>query len=968
MSFVNARFPECVLAPLWGVLLLLGIFYGKARAETPVTLALEKKAEFWASHGRDDLETQTYRQLLFIDPTNRPALIALASDALRQGNRPLANRYISAIRKLNPQDPSLPAFARESQLGPLWSREIERARRESDRHRYFRALSHYEKAFGPYPPPPRYAVEYFNDMVHTKTGRRDALRQLRDLVRSYPGSLHYRLALGAILSYRDRTRPEAVDILKPMAESPSPVSDTATAVWRQLLLWEGTLPRNIPQMKAYLDIHPKDRILSDQLELAEKRALSSGPESRKAYRFLDRARFGRAVHLFRRLLEKDPQNPGYWIGLSYAYLGQKNFAESQSALERARRRPLTPLQAEEESDLSAQISFWKFMKKGQKEEAEGALDAARQDYANADRIRPDQPIAKVAQAGLATRTGRLIQSEKLYKKALSLSPEDLSAWMGLLSLYEREGHNRKALATLTALNPSLRAKLEESPDFLVTEGGILAHTDHPVQARRAFLGALQSSRRASPDHEISWGWTMLDAGIQSPLASLLNRLDNIHDLSQTDRGNLRRLHHLRALREEQRLMARKDFDQALFLMKAHAAHHPSDPFYQEKEATILEAQGKNREAYRLVRNIGPGSTVSSYEASSGVAIAAGHPLQAEVWIDDAGARWPDSIRVSLLKVHLLEARKEPRKARKILEKTLVRHPRDPRLLLAMADNDRILGHLNQARAEIEKAIAAIRTPSPSQQPPLDNALLSMQARTALVSVEKDKKRRTRGHLELMAGETAFTQYTQYYYAQIGDIIPLTGFGQFSSDNGGEPFPLLHLFLMGNAFTFEYHPTPSDTSYLSQSYEGLTPAIGIRFPTSFGYWEGDAGIAVAQHFQTLTSPGTVTGLFLQTDLLWNVLGGGLDLFANFTGYIDYVYFQARYLTQVWQGDSKRYRLDIGPEFITQGNATYDAFQGGIALRLWLAPLDSSILFDGGLLGSSAFPGAGGYEGVSWYFLY
>ena len=968
MPSVNARLQDCLWAPLCGMLLFLGFFYENARAETPVTLALEKKAEFWASHGRDDLETQTYRQLLFIDPTNRPALIALASDALREGNRPLARRYIATLRKLDPQDPSLPSFARESQLGPLWSREIERARRASDRHLYFRALSHYQKAFGPYPPPPRYAVEYFNDMVHSKEGRREAERQLRGLVRTYPESLHYRLALGEILSYKDNTRPEAVEILKPMAESPSPVSDTATAAWRQLLLWEGTLPRNIPQMKAYLLLHPKDRLLSDQLGLAEKRALSAGPESREAYRSLDRGQFGKAIQLFRGLLEKDPRNPGYWIGLSYAYLGRKDFEKSRSALANARRLPLTRLQAGEERDLSAQISFWTFMGRGKKEEADGDFEAAQTDYANADRIRPDQPIVKVAQAALAARMGHMNRAESLYKKALEVSPDDSPAWMGLLSLYGREGQDRKALAKLTTLNSSLRMTLEENPDFLVTEGGILAHTDHPAQARRAFQRALQSPVRVPPDHEILWGWTMLDAGSRRPLSLLLSRLDKVRNLSQTDQGNLRKLHHLRAFREEQGLLARKDYEQALSRMKDHASHHPSDPFYQEQEASILEAQGKNREAYRLILTLGPGSTLSSYEAASGVAIAAGHPLQAEVWIDDAGARWPGSVRVALLKVHLLEARKEPKKARKILEKALIRHPRDPRLLLAKADNDRILGHLNQARSEIEQAIAALRTPSPSQQPPLDIALLSMQARTALASVEKDRQRRTRGHLELMAGETAFTQYTQYYYAQVGDLIPLTGFGHFQSDNGGEPFPLLHLFLMGNAFTFEYHPTPTDSSFLSQSYEGLTPAVGIRFPTSFGYWEGDAGVAVAQHFQTLTPPGTVTGLFLQTDLLWNFLGGGLDLFANFTGYIDYVYFQARYLTPVWQGDSRRTRLDLGPEFITQGNSTYDAFQGGVALRLWLAPLDSSILFDGGVLGSSAFPGVGGYEGVSWYFLY
>ncbi len=967
MPLRNCRRPPFLsLVLLCFFILISAALPRSAGAESPVTLTLEKKAEFWASHGRDDLATQTYRQLLFLDPTNRPALISLASDALRRGKRPLAEKYIATLRKLNPQDPSLPAFAREARMGSEWSREIARARANNVRHLYSRALVHYQKAFGPYPPPPRYAVEYFNDLVHTKDGYRDSVRQLEGLVQSYPDSLHYQLALGKILSYRSASRWDALDILKPMAMTPSPVSDTATAAWRQVLIWEGTLPRNIPELKAYLSVHPKDLLLREQLGLAEKLALSSGPESRNAYRSLERAHYKNAISRFRRLVGQDPRNSGYWIGLSYAYLGAKKFEKARRSLSTARHLPLSPLQTREERDLSSQIAFWSLMEKAKSEEAKGETTSALRDYRRADRIHPDQPVLKIAQAGLDVRMGRDSRAEALYRRAITLSPEDPSAWDGLLSLYAHEGHNRKALDLLVSLPPSLRTNLEGSPDFLVTEGEIFARTDHPSLSRKAFRKALQLP--APANHKIGWGWTMLDAGAFHPLATLLKRLDASRGLTQEELRDLRRLHHLRALREEQKLLAKNEFDRALSRMKSHAGRHPSDPFYREQEASILESQGKTREAYRLVRELGPGSTVNSYEAAAGVAIATGHTLQAEVWIDDAAGRWPRSVRVALLEARLQQSEKHPLIARKILEKALARHPRDPRLLLAMADNDRILGHFGQAESDIKQALAALRLPPPAGETPLDSSILSIQARTALDSIEKEKERKTRGHLELMAGETAFTQYTQYYYAQIGDIIPLTGFGQFSSGNGGEAFPLLHLFLMGNAFTFEYHPTPTDTSFLSQSYEGLTPAVGIRFPTSFGYWEGDAGVAVAQHFQTLTPPGTVTGLFLQTDLLWNFLGGGLDLFANFTGYIDYVYFQARYLTPVWDGDSRRFRLDLGPEFITQGNASYDAFQGGVALRLWLAPLDSSILFDGGILGSSAFPGVGGYEGVSWYFLY
>ncbi len=940
----------------------------EARAATSVTLTLEKKAEFWTAHGRDDLATQTYRQLLFLDPNNRPALIGLASDALRQKNRRLATKYINVLRTMNPMDPVLPGFSRESQLGPAWDREIAQAKKDDARHLYSRALTHYQKAFGPYPPPPQYAVEYYNDLSRTPEGYREAVRQLRSLVSTYPDSLHYRLSLGKILSYNPKSRWDALDILKPMALEPSPVSDTATASWRQVIVWEGTLSRNIPEIRSYLEVHPHDRALEEQLRLAERLALSAGPESRLAYQSLEEGQFKKAVSRFRALIGRDSGNPAYWLGLSYSYLGLKQFGKARIALEQARRHPLSRAQTAEVRDLSSQTSFWILMEKARAAEEKGELEIADQVYGQANRIRPDQPVLLVARGRLAARMNHDSEAMDFYRRALSLSPEETQAWAGLLTLYERSGEEAKAQSTLDSLSSSLRTRLEENPDFLVTEGSVFAHTGHPAEARAAFEKALVLTPARPPDTELSWAWTMLKAGSHRPLGLLLDRLDQTSGLSAHETLELRNLHHLRALREEQDLLSKNLPDRALKLMKIHAARHPADRFYREQEATILESQGKNAQAYRLVRSLGPGSTVSSFEASAGVAMATGHTLQAEVWIEEATSRWPESVRIAVLKARLDQAEGHPGKARKTLEKALSRHPRDPRILLALAENDRILGRYDESKRDIEAALSSLRLLPQSGGAPLDPSLLRIQARKALEAIEKEKKRQSRGHLELMAGETAFTQYTQYYYAQVGDILPLTGLGQYTIGSGQSASPLLHLFLMGNAFTFEYHPTPTTSSFLSQSYEGLTPAIGIRFPTSFGYWEGDAGVAVAQHFQTLTPPGTVTGLFLQTDLLWNVLGGGLDFFANFTGYIDYVYFQMRYLTPVWEGESRRFRLDLGPEFITQGNSTYDAFQGGIALRLWLAPLHSSLLFDGGLLNSSAFPGIGGYEGVSWYFLY
>jgi len=949
-----------------GLVLLLGFSFAPVRAGE-MTLDLEKKAEFWTAHGRDDLATQTYRQLLFLNPDNRPALIGLAADALRHGHRKTADVYLGKLESLNPDDPVLPGFSREKTLGPAWFEAIARARRANALHQFGRALSNYRKAFGPYPPPPQYALDYYNDLVHTPGGYRQALDQLHTLALRYPDSLHYRLALGEILSYDPKHRWQSLDVLKPMALSPSPVSETATAAWRRVLVWEGTLPGNIPEMKAYLAVH-SDPEIARQLRLAEKRALSSGPESKGAYQALKQGGYEKAVARFLRLSRKDPSNAGYWIGLSYAYLGLRQFDRARAALNRARALPLSPSQSRDRSYLSGQIAFWRLMDRGKQEETEGDFATAGSDYRKAARIFPDSPDLLVARAGLADRMHQDREAERLYRKAIGRNPADGTPWAGLLALYGREGRDRKALGTLDSLPPPLRETLEEDPDFLVTEGTLWARTGHRAEARQALDRALALGKSAPPDRQLVWAWSLYKADETAPLSTLLRRIDGQPELDEREKASLLTLHHLVALREEKALLAKKEFSTALARMKAHAGRHPADRFYREEEARILEAGGRKKEAWALVRDLGPGETVSSFEAATGVAMATGHPVTAEVWVAEAKSRWPKSVRILLLSARLQQSRGHFKKADRILRTALAHSPRDPRLLLALADNDRAMGRFGRAKKEIEMALADARLLPENGSVPLDRSLIAGQARTALQSLETEKKKRTKSHLELLAGETAFTQYTQYYYAQIGDLIPLTGLGSYAMTNGAFDSPMLHLFLMGNYFTFEYHPNPASSTFLSQTYTGLTPAVGVRFPTSFGYWEGDAGVAVAQHLQTLTPPGTVTGLFLQTDLLWNLLGGGLDLFANYTGYIDYVYFQSRYLKPTWETRSGRFRLELGPEFIVQGNSTYDAFQGGLAVRIYAEPLRSSFLVDGGILNSSAFAGLGGYEGVSWYFLY
>lgn len=223
--------------------------------------------------------------------------------------------------------------------------------------------------------------------------------------------------------------------------------------------------------------------------------------------------------------------------------------------------------------------------------------------------------------------------------------------------------------------------------------------------------------------------------------------------------------------------------------------------------------------------------------------------------------------------------------------------------------------------------------------------------------------------EVDGGETVFSQNSQYYYGQVGDFLNLgTAFNRQESsehpDVGTAPTdqPTLHLFVVAYYFSYE---TPGPHMTTVNSYNGVDPAAGIRIPIRGGFWEGDAGLALAQAYQTLTPIVTMIGIYLQTEYYRTLGPGAFDLFANYTGYIQYIYAQARYLTPVGTSPEKEAIFFLGPELIGQGNNTYNAGQGGGVLGVSLPRLHTYLTLDGGLLRSSVSTGWGGYEGFSWY---
>ncbi|MCL4461655.1 MAG: tetratricopeptide repeat protein [Nitrospirae bacterium] len=919
---------------------------------------LEQKAHYWIANGREDLAAAVYRQLLFLYPNDKRALTGLIQAYLLSGDTRKARPLIRTFGDRFPRSPYLPVFRREEILGPRWSSRIARARKAEKERRYARAQSLFAAAFGNAPPPPSLAREYFHLAEKKPDGRKQGLSELKALTDRYPDSASYRLAYGEILSDQASTRRESLRVLAPLALSTSPEAPLARADWRQSLLWAGDSPSFIPEMMDYRKAFP-DPSIDRLIARARKRSLAEGPLPAKAFTALHRGKAQEARDRFRLLIRADPDNPAYWIGLASANLALSRPEKASAALKRAVRLPLSSARRKEAHSLDRQIRYWRLIAFGKAQDRAGKRSKAVRLYRSAWKILPDQTAAPDLLAGLELRMGHPVRALATARRVSAIHPGDRESRMVVLGALESLGRFREAERTLNALPRHLRSNMERSPSFLVLEGTVDAHAGPVARADRELSKAGERSFLLSNRDQIARAWGYATLGETVPLEAILKSLSNRPDLSLEDRIRIRNLERFDLNLAIDRFLARKNGKSAMDRIRLFLRKHPGDRFALRQEVRVDTATGHPRKAYALLRGLHPEKRFSQAVLDIDVALSSGHPETAGRWIDEARRRWGNRVALIVLESRTMAESGHPEKARNTLKDALSKSPRSSRLHLALAQLDLRENRFGKARDQATLARNLAR-----EEPGETSRTNALEAANTLAAISRQQAAAEGSHFEFLLGETLFTQYTQYYYTQVGGFFPV---GTLEGSHGREPV-YLHAFVQGNAFTFQYHPTPSSTTFLSQSYIGTTPALGLRIPTFFGSVEADAGWGFALHDQTLTPPQVVSGLFLQGDLSAGVAGGNLDFFANYTGYIDYTYFQSRYLHPAWENPEKSVSLAAGPEFIVQGNSQYSAFQGGIALRFGIAPLDSTVLVDGGALGSSAFGGIGGYEGFSWYFYY
>jgi tetratricopeptide (TPR) repeat protein len=503
-------------------LFCLALCYGATTGAAPGVEQLLSKARSLEGRGRLDLAARAWEQVLLVDDSNQEALTGLARFAKQSGKGEDASRYLNRLRKMDPSNPAIARVESMSSMGEQRTR-LEEAQRLAQKHQFEGAMRIYRQVFGNEPPAGGRAIAYFETEAANKGGWQDATAGLTRLVQMYPDAEEYRLALGKLLTYRERSRAQGLDLLESI-KNRSELVESARQAWRQALLWDSGTAASAGSLASYLARYPDPEVAG--LQPREKKEPATSAEKAQApgkplqsaeeglgYKALGAGKLGDAEQHFTAALKTSPRKASALSGLGFVRMKEERFVDAVSYFESA-------LNSEPKNktitDALATAKFWQHMKAGADYLNADATTDAVSEFRAAVALRPESVEALEALAGSYLKQQRPDLACPIYQKLVTAKTENPDTWYGLIKSHYDLGRAAEALRLLKTAPSSIRDQWTSNPERLVMISFLYADSGDQTQAQRVLLRARQLSGGRAAD---------LSPDLQMQFAGLYLRLD-----------------------------------------------------------------------------------------------------------------------------------------------------------------------------------------------------------------------------------------------------------------------------------------------------------------------------------------------------------------------------------------------------------------------------------------------------------
>ncbi len=238
----------------------------------------------------------------------------------------------------------------------------------------------------------------------------------------------------------------------------------------------------------------------------------------------------------------------------------------------------------------------------------------------------------------------------IYRSVLTAHPDNANAWKGLMAALHATDHDADALAQNQQIPDAVRKQLASDPEFQQTLAAVYA-ANGDLRGSLALLTQVEdyyrTARKLPPASvDIANAWTLMNVGADRELYRQLMSLGDRRDMTDEQRRQVQTIWATWAQRRAASAAASGNSRRAVEILMAAAQAFPGNPAVSKALAAGFVQAGQPKDAVAIYQNLDMTSaSASDYQSMVGAALGVQNMKQAEAWLRDALAKYPNDPRV-----------------------------------------------------------------------------------------------------------------------------------------------------------------------------------------------------------------------------------------------------------------------------------------------------------------------------------
>ena len=355
--------------------------------------------------------------------------------------------------------------------------------------------------------------------------------------------------------------------------------------------------------------------------------------------------YPQAAEIYQRIMRSDPNNVSAWQGMvSLEHLA----GHDPDAIAMVERMPPDAYDSALRDGGFLSMLAAIYQSQNHPDVAEGFLERAIKVYQENGRALPIPLQLQVAALDLERNHPE--GAYNIYRSVLTAHPDRQDAWKGLLAALHATDHDADAMAQIQQIPPAVRKALATDVEYQQTLAAIYAANGDQRGALALLTQAQDSYRlagkRPPASVDIAAAWTLFNVGDDRDLYRQLMAMGDRRDMTDEERRQVQTIWATWAQRRAAQASAAGNPRRAVEILMAAEQAFPGNPAVSKALAVGFVQAGQPKDAMAIYQALDmTNASAGDYQSMVGAAVAVQNMKQAEAWLREALAKYPNDPKV-----------------------------------------------------------------------------------------------------------------------------------------------------------------------------------------------------------------------------------------------------------------------------------------------------------------------------------